>query len=120
MADKLKKKIKRNLKKGDLVEVIAGKDKGRQGALLKVCYDTDKVLVEGLNMVTRTQKPDPNRGQQGGFVKKEAFLHYSNVAIVNPNTNKRDRIGFKMMEDGRKVRICKSDNHVLDQQQGGE
>lgn len=102
------------IKKGDLVEVLAGKDKGRQGNILRVDPKQNKVLVEGVNMQTKATKPNPNAGVQGGLVKREAVIHISNVAVVNPNTGKKDRVGFKHDDKGRKVRYCKSDEHLLD------
>ena len=92
--------------KNDEVIIIAGKDKGKRGKVLQV-YPNDKVLVEGLNLVKRHTKPNPQMNQQGGIVEKEAPLHVSNVAVFNPETNKADRIGFKV-EDSKKIRIFKS------------
>jgi large subunit ribosomal protein L24 len=97
--------------KGDKVQLLAGKDRGRQGVVLKVL--DRKVLVEGLNLLTKAVKPNPNQGIEGGLIKREAMVDISNVAIVNPNSNKPDRIGFKITEDGSKQRYCKSDSSVL-------
>jgi large subunit ribosomal protein L24 len=101
------------IKKGDEVIVIAGKDKGRRGTVLGV-LDSDRVLVEGINMVKKHQKPNPNAGIQGGIVEKEMALDGSNLMLFNPNTEKGDRIGVKKLEDGRKVRYFKSNNEVVD------
>ena len=101
------------IKKGDEVIVIAGKDKGRRGTVLGV-MDTGRVLVEGINMVKKHQKPNPNAGIQGGIIDKEMALHLSNVMLFNPNTEKGDRVGVKSLEDGRKVRYFKSNNEVVD------
>ena len=101
------------IKKGDEVIVIAGKDKGRRGAVLGVT-DTGRVLVEGINMVKKHQKPNPNAGIQGGIIDKEMALHLSNVMLFNPNTEKGDRVGVRTLEDGRKVRFFKSNNEVVD------
>ena len=100
------------IKKGDDVIVIAGKDKGKRGTVLEV--QTGRVLVENVNMVKRHTKANPNAGESGGIVEKEMPLDVSNVALFNPATNKADRVGFKMLEDGRKVRFFKSNNEVVD------
>ena len=100
------------IKKGDDVIVIAGKDKGKRGTVLEV--QTSRVLVENVNMVKRHTKANPNAGESGGIVEKEMPLDVSNVALFNPATNKADRVGFKVLEDGRKVRFFKSNNEVVD------
>lgn len=100
------------IKKGDDVIVIAGKDKGKRGTVLEV--QTGRVLVENVNMVKRHTKANPNAGESGGIVEKEMPLDVSNVALFNPATNKADRVGFKVLEDGRKVRFFKSNNEVVD------
>ena len=101
------------IKKGDEVIVIAGKDKGRHGAVLRT-MPNGLVLVEGVNVARKHQKPNPNAGIQGGIVDKEMPLQRSNVALVNPVTGKGDRVGIKALEDGRKVRFFKSNNEVVD------
>lgn len=101
------------LKKGDDVIVIAGKDKGRRGTILKVLTD-DRVLVENVNMIKKHTRPNPNKGETGGIVEKEAPIQASNVMLYNPRSKKGDRVGFKMLDDGRKVRYFKSDNEVVD------
>ena len=103
----------KRIRKGDQVIVISGKDKGRQGAVLKVLED-DRVLVEQINMVKKHTKPNPMQGVEGGIVEKEMPLHISNVMIFNPVTNKGDRVGFKLLEDDRKVRYFKSNGEVVD------
>jgi len=103
----------KRLRKGDQVIVISGKDKGRQGTVLKVMED-DRVLVEQINMVKKHTKPNPMQGVEGGIVEKEMPLHISNVMIFNPVTNKGDRVGFKLLEDDRKVRYFKSNGEVVD------
>ncbi len=103
----------RRIRKGDEVVVIAGKNKGRRGTVLRVLPD-DRVIVEGVNMVKKHQKPDPARGIPGGIIEKEAPLHISNVMLYNPQTRKGDRVGFKVLEDGRKVRYFKSTGEVVD------
>jgi large subunit ribosomal protein L24 len=101
------------IRKGDTVILIAGRDKGRRGAVIAVLKD-DRVRVEGLNMAKKHQKPNPNANQPGGIIEREAPLHISNVAIYNPATQKPDRIGFRSLEDGRKVRVFKSDREMVD------
>ncbi len=101
------------LKKGDEVIVIAGRDKGRRGNILRVVDDT-RVLVEGINIVKKHQKPNPNAGIPGGIVDKEMPIDASNVMLFNPVTGKGDRIGIRTLEDGRKVRFFKSNNEVVD------
>jgi large subunit ribosomal protein L24 len=101
------------IRRGDTVILIAGRDKGRRGAVIEV-LDDDRVRVEGLNMSKKHQKPNPNANQPGGIIEREAPLHISNVAIFNPATQKADRIGFKSLEDGRKVRVFKSNREMVD------
>lgn len=101
------------IKKGDEVIVIAGKDKGRRGNVIRV-LDNDRVLVEGINMIKRHTKHNPARGIAGGIIEREAAIHLSNVMLFNPSINKGDRIGFRTLEDGRKVRYFKSNNEVVD------
>lgn len=103
----------RKIRKEDNVEVITGKSKGKRGKVLKVLAD-GKVLIEGVNIVKKHVKPNPNKGIQGGIQEKEAPIHCSNVALVNPATNKPERIGFRHLDDGRKVRYFKSTNEVID------
>ena len=102
----------KRIKKGDQVIVITGKDKGRQGTVLKVT-DTS-VLVEAVNMAKKHTKPNPMGGVEGGIVEKAMPLNISNVMLFNPMTNKGDRVGFKILEDGRKVRCFKSNGEVVD------
>ncbi len=105
------------IKRGDRIIVTTGKDKGREGTVLKVLAGAGdyafKVVVEGVNMIKKHMKGNPSQGQPGGIIEKEAALHYSNVSIVNPTTGKADRVGFKILEDGRKVRIFKSNSEVI-------
>ena len=103
----------RKLKKGDDVIVTAGKDKGKRGAVLRV-VDADHLIVEGANKVKKHQRPNPMRGITGGIIEKEMPLHVSKVAIFNPQTRKADRVGFRHLEDGRKVRFFKSNGEVID------
>lgn len=101
------------MKTGDDVIVIAGKDKGKRGSVLKV-LDNGRVVVEGANMAKKHVKPNPNSGEAGGIVEKEMPLHISNVAVFNSAAGKADRIGIKVLEDGRRVRYFKSSNEVVD------
>jgi len=103
----------RKIKKGDDVIVITGKDKGRRGTVLRV-VDLEHVLVEGANRVKKHQRPNPMKGATGGIVDKEMPLHVSNVAIFNPGTKKADRVGTRLLDDGRRVRCFKSNGEVID------
>lgn len=103
----------RKIKKGDQVVVIAGKDKGKKGTVLSFA-DDNRLLVEGINLVRKHQKPNPNRGINGGIIEKAMPIHYSNVALFNPSTHKADRVGFRLLADGRKVRYFKTTNEVVD------
>ncbi len=102
----------KRIRKGDQVVVIAGKDKGRQGTVLKV--QGDRVLVESINMAKKHSKPNPMAGVEGGIVEIAMPMDISNVMLLNPMTNKGDRVGFKILEDGRKVRYFKSNGEVVD------
>jgi large subunit ribosomal protein L24 len=103
----------RKIKKGDEVIILTGKDKGKRGSVQSVLKD-DRILVDGVNMVKRHVKPNPMRGVAGGIVEKEASMHVSNVAIFNPALGKADRVGFRVLEDGSKVRFFKSNNELID------
>jgi len=100
------------IRKGDDVIVTTGKDKGKRGVILRMLEN--KVLVEGANKVKKHQKPNPVKGQAGGIVEMEMPLDISNVALFNPATKKADRVGIKVLEDGRKVRFFKSNGEVID------
>jgi len=102
------------IKKGDDVIVITGKDKGKRGTVSRVMLDVDRVLVDGINMVKKHQKPNPAAGAPGGIIDKEMPMDISNVALFNPATGKADRVGIKQLDDGRKVRYFKSNGEVLD------
>lgn len=101
------------IKKGDTVIVLAGKDKGRQGEVKRRVSDS-LVLVDGINKVKKHVRPNPNRQIEGGIVEKEMPIHISNVAMYNSTTQRADKIGFKILDDGRKVRYFKSNNDVID------
>ncbi|MDD5228318.1 MAG: 50S ribosomal protein L24 [Methylococcales bacterium] len=101
------------IKKGDEVIVRIGKDKGKSGRVVQVLKN-NKILVEGINQVSKSQKPNPNAGVQGGFVTKDMPIEISNVGLYNPVTKKADRVGFRFLDDGKKVRYFKSTNEVID------
>ena len=102
----------RKIKKGDKVIIICGRSKGRHGTVLSV--SSDKLVVEGVNLVKKHQKPNPARGVVGGIVEKAMPIHVSNIAIFNPLTKKADRVGFKLTEpDNKKVRVFKSNGEFI-------
>lgn len=101
------------LKKGDDVIIIAGKDKGRRGVVKSFDSEGTSVLVEGINIVKKHVKPNPNKGIEGGVVEKELPLDASNVAVFNPSTNKADKLGYKVVDD-KKVRYFKSNGELVD------
>lgn len=100
------------IRKGDEVVVIAGKDKGKRGTVLRR-VDAERVVVEGVNRVKKHVKPNPVKGIAGGVVDKDMPLHISNVSLYNPATKKADRVGFKSLENGTKVRVFKSSGEVV-------
>ncbi len=100
------------IKKGDQVLVTTGKDKGKQGEVVRV--EGDRVVVSNINLVKRHTKPNPQAGVAGGVVERESSIHISNVMPVNPATGKGERIGFKVLEDGRKLRVFRSSGEALD------
>ena len=99
------------IKKGDQVIVIAGKDKGKRGDVVRVAGD--KVVVSNVNMVKRHTKPNPQANQPGGVIEREAPIHISNVMLFNPATGKGERVGIKVLEDGRKVRVFRSSGEAV-------
>ena len=101
------------IRKGDEVVVLSGRDKGKRGTVLQI-IEKNRILVDNVNAIKKHVKPNPNRGETGGIIEKEAPIQISNVAIFNPNSNKADRVGYKVLEDGRKVRVFKSDGEVAD------
>ena len=100
------------IRKGDQVVIIAGKDKGKRGSVLRR-VDAEHVVVEGVNRAKKHVKPNPVKGVVGGVVDKDMPLHVSNVSLFNPVTQKADRVGFKLLEDGKKVRIFRSSGEVV-------
>jgi large subunit ribosomal protein L24 len=103
----------RKIRRGDDVIVRTGKDRGKRGHVIRMVGE-DRVVVENVNVVKRHTKPNPMRGVSGGIVEKEMPIHRSNVALYNPVTKKGDRIGVRVLEDGRKVRYYKANNEVVD------
>jgi large subunit ribosomal protein L24 len=103
----------RKIRQGDDVIVLTGRDKGKRGTVLRV-LENDRVVVENVNMAKKHQKPNPQRGEPGGIVDKEMPLHLSNVGLYNPEKDGADRVGIKILEDGRKVRVFKSNGEVVD------
>lgn len=101
------------LQKGDQIIVIAGKDKGKTGQIEKVLIRKNKAVVTNINVAKKHVKPNPNLGEQGGIIDKAMPIDLSNLAILNPQTNKADRVGFRYLEDGKKVRYYKSNNEVI-------
>lgn len=101
------------IKKGDEVIVRTGKDKGKIGRVAQVLRN-NKLIVEGINQVKKTQKPNPSAGIQGGFISKDMPIEISNVGLYNPITKKVDKVGFRFLENGKKVRYFKSTNEVID------
>ncbi len=104
---------KMKIKKGDNVIVLTGRDKGKRGKVLRVLDDA-RLTVSGINMVKRHTKANPQAGIAGGIIEKEASLHISNVALVNPATGKADRVGYKVLADGKKVRVFRSSGEAID------
>jgi large subunit ribosomal protein L24 len=101
------------IRKGDDVIVRTGKDKGKSGRVTKILKG-DKILVEGINQVKKNQKPNPNAGISGGIIVKDMPINISNIGLYNPETKKADRVGFRFLEDGKKVRYFKSTNEIVD------
>ena len=99
------------IRKGDQVVVIAGKDKGKKGDVIRVAGD--KVVVSNVNVVKRHTKPNPQAGQPGGVIEREAPIHISNVMLFNPATGKGERVAFKVLEDGRKLRVFRSSGEAI-------
>ena len=102
-----------NIRKGDSVVVITGRDKGKKGSVLKVFPDENRALVQGVNLVKRHQKAT-GIGNPGGINEKEAPIHLSNLSMIDPKSGKPTRVGFKVLEDGKKVRVARSSGEVLD------
>jgi large subunit ribosomal protein L24 len=104
-----------HIKKNDMVYVLSGKDRGKTGKVLKVFLDKDRAVVEGLNYIQKHTRPNPQKNVKGGILPKESPVHISNLMVVCKRCNKHARVGFSIMQDGRKVRICKNCNELLDE-----
>ena len=101
------------IKKGDRVQILAGRDKGKRGEVLAVNPGEERALVQGVNLVKRHRKPQ-GMGQPGGIQEKEAPIHLSNLALIDPKSDKPTRVGFRLLDDGKKVRVAKPSGEVLD------
>jgi len=104
-----------HIKKNDLVYVLSGKDRGKTGKVLKIIVGKDRAVVEGLNYIQKHTRPNPQKNVKGGILPKESPIHTSNLMVVCKRCNERSRVGFSVMQDGRKVRICKNCNELLDE-----
>jgi large subunit ribosomal protein L24 len=102
------------IKKGDTVEVVAGKDSGKKGRVLVVDRDRERLVIEGVNMIKRHTRPNPQKNVKGGIVEREAPIHVSNVMVLSPDSGQRSRVGYRILDDGRKVRVAKVDGAILD------
>jgi len=102
------------IRKNDTVLVIAGKDRGKRARVLSVMPAKRRLLVEGVNMIKRHTRPNPQQNIKGGVVEREASIHASNVMVISPDSGKRSRIGIRILDDGRKVRVAKVDGAILD------
>ena len=100
------------IRKGDKVKVLAGRDKGREGEVLKVMPKESRAIVQGVNVVMRHQKQSPR--SEGGIIRKEGPIHLSNLALIDPSSGKPTRVGFKLLADGKKVRVAKASGEVID------
>jgi large subunit ribosomal protein L24 len=109
----MKKPLK--IKKGDQVQVIAGKDRGKKGKVLRVDRKAGRVVVEHVNMLKRHTKPNPGKAVSGGIVQREAPIAVCNVMVISADSGRPSRVGYKVLEDGRKVRLAKVDGAILDQ-----
>jgi large subunit ribosomal protein L24 len=114
MAAATPERVRMNLRKNDTVQVIAGRDAGKQGKVLKILREKNRVIVQGVGFIKKHTRPNPQRNVKGGIAEREAPIHASNVMIVCGECNKRTRIGHKVMGDGKKARICRRCQGVLD------
>ena len=103
-----------HIKKNDMVYVLSGKDRGKTGKVLKVLLDKNKAIIEGLNYIQKHTRPNPQKNVKGGILPKESPIHISNLMVVCKRCNKHARVGFSLMQDGRKARVCKNCNELLD------
>ena len=102
------------VRKNDMVVVRAGKDRGKRGRVLRVLTDKNRVVVEGVNMIKRHTRPNPQKNIKGGIVEREASIHASNVMLLDPETNEPTRVGIKVLSDGRRVRIGRKSGATVD------
>ena len=102
------------IRKNDNVLVVTGKDRGKRGRVLKVVPEKNRLIIEGVNMIKRHTRPNPGKNIKGGIVEREASIHASNVMLINRATGKGERVGFKTLEDGRKVRVFRASGEVAD------
>ena len=102
------------IRKNDTVVVTAGKDRGKRGRVLRVVPDKNRLVVEGVNFISRHTRPNPNKNIKGGIVEREASLHASNVQLVCPECGKTTRVGHRMLTDGHKIRVCRKCDGVVD------
>ncbi|HXG87898.1 MAG TPA: 50S ribosomal protein L24 [Vicinamibacterales bacterium] len=107
-------KLKMPVRKNDMVVVQAGKDRGKRGRILRVVAAKNRVVVEGVNMIKRHTRPNPQKNVKGGIVEREAPIHASNVMLLDPDTNEPTRVGIKTLSDGRRVRIGRKSGAVVD------
>ena len=104
-----------HIKKNDMVYVLSGKDRGKTGKVLRVFLDKDRAVVEGLNYIQKHTRPNPQKNVKGGILPKESPIHISNLMVVCKRCSKHARVGFSVLQDGRKVRVCKRCNELLDE-----
>jgi large subunit ribosomal protein L24 len=114
MAAATPERVRMNLRKNDTVQVITGRDAGKQGKVLKVIREKNRVIVQGVGFTKKHTRPNPQRNIKGGIAEREAPIHASNVMIVCGECNKRTRIGHKLLADGKKARICRRCEGALD------
>jgi large subunit ribosomal protein L24 len=107
-------RVQLSVHKNDLVEVLAGRDAGKKGKILKVIPEKNRVIVQGVGFIKKHTRPNPQKNIKGGIAEREAPIHASNVMVVCPECQKRTRVGKKFLDDGRKVRICRKCEGVLD------
>ncbi len=104
-----------HIKKNDMVYVLSGKDRGKTGKVLRVFLDKDRAVIEGLNYIQKHTRPNPQKNVKGGILPKESPIHISNLMVVCKRCNKHSRVGFSILADGRKTRICRKCNEPLDE-----
>jgi large subunit ribosomal protein L24 len=107
-------KLMTPVRKNDIVVVRAGKDRGKRGRVLRVLTDKNRVVVEGVNMIKRHTRPNPQKNIKGGIVEREASIHASNIMLLDPETNEPTRVGIKVLSDGRRVRIGRKSGATVD------